>query len=160
MRRPSAVAAELRWQLALSADAARLVPLCIEHAAYERLTAWPDDAGFGARLAALLAARALHAWLLLDEADQAQGYASLTLDNATLGAYRFAHLDCLYLRPAARGRGQGAALMAQLKHFARQQGCQELQWQTPPWNEGAIGFYQSQGASMRAKQRFCLPLQP
>ena len=33
----------------------------------------------------------------------AVGYASVTLDWSTLSARRFAHLDCLYLQPGARG---------------------------------------------------------
>jgi GNAT superfamily N-acetyltransferase len=41
---------------------------------------------------------------------------------------------------------------------AREDGCFELQWQTPSWNEGAIRFYQRLGARSTSKERFTLPL--
>lgn len=137
-------------------DAPALAALCREHAAYERLAPC-DDAGFEARLAAALAAQRLHAWLVWRDG-QALGYASLTLDFATLSARPFAHLDCLYLRPAARGQGLGAKLLRQAQDFAAALGCAELQWQTPAWNEGAQRFYRRAGATVLDKKRFVLAL--
>lgn len=135
-----------------------LVALCREHAAYEGLAPC-SDAGFEARLAAALASGRLHAWLAW-HADAPLGYASLTLDFATLTARPFAHLDCLYLRPAARGQGLGARLLARAQHFAATLGCAELQWQTPAWNEGAQRFYLRTGATVLDKKRFVLALAP
>ncbi len=140
-------------------DAPALATLCREHAAYERLATCVDDVGFEARLAAALAARRLHTWLAWREG-QALGYVSLTLDFATLGAQPFAHMDCLYLRPAARGQGLGARLLRQALDFAAAQGCAELQWQTPDWNEGAQRFYLRAGATALDKKRFVLALPP
>jgi ribosomal protein S18 acetylase RimI-like enzyme len=140
-------------------DAPALAALCREHAAYERLAPCGDDAGFEVRLAAALAAPRLHAWLAWRHG-QALGYVSLTLDFATLGAQPFAHMDCLYLRPAARGQGLGARLLRQAQDFAAAQGCAELQWQTPAWNEGAQRFYLRAGATVLDKKRFVLALPP
>lgn len=141
-------------------DAAMLATLCREHARYERLAPRCCDAGFAARLAVALAAGHLQAWLAWrgEHDGQALGYASLTLDFATLSARRFAHLDCLYLRPAARGRGLGARLLHQVRERAAALGCTELQWQTPHWNEAAVRFYLRAGATVWDKKRFVLAL--
>lgn len=140
---------------ATPADAAALVPLCSEHAAYERQHY--NALGHVQRLQLALASGQLHAWLL-EQDGLAVGYASVTLDYATLSGQRFAHLDCLYLVPTARGHGGGQALMSVVQAFAIDQGCAEMQWQTPDWNHDAIRFYARLGASATAKQRFTLHL--
>ncbi len=142
---------------ALPADAAALAPLCAAHAAYERLAY--TAAGHAQRLHTALASGQLHAWLLLDgEGGNAVGYASATLDFSTLSGQRFAHMDCLYLAPAARGQGGGQLLVQALQAFARAQGCSTLQWQTPDWNVDAMRFYARLGATASAKQRYMLAL--
>jgi GNAT superfamily N-acetyltransferase len=142
---------------AVPADAATLAPLCADHAAYERLPY--NAAGHTQRLRAALASRQLHAWLLLDgEGGDAVGYASATLDFSTLSGQGFAHMDCLYLAPAARGQGGGLALVLAVQAFARQQGCTTLQWQTPVWNVDAMRFYARLGANASPKQRYTLAL--
>ena len=140
---------------ALPADAQLLTPLCAAHAAFERLPFCAH--GHSDHLQTALASGLLHAWLLV-QGGAAVGYASVTLDWATLSARRFAHLDCLYLQPGARGQGGGLALMQAVQVFAQAQGCVELQWQTPAWNHSAIRFYDRLGAAGVAKQRYTLPL--
>lgn len=142
-------------RVAEASDAARLAPLCAAHAAYEQLP--PADLRHAARLHAALASGQLHAWLLYREA-QAVGYASATLDYATLSGRSYAHLDCLYLHAEVRGQGGGRALLHAVIAFARSRGCAELQWQTPAWNARAIDFYDRQGAQRLLKQRYCLDL--
>lgn len=140
---------------AAPADAATLAPLCAAHAAYERL---PYRAvGHVQRLQVALSNGQLHVWLL-EKDGLAVGYASVTLDFSTLSGVRFAHLDCLYLAPAARGQGGGQELMRKVREFATDQGCSELQWQTPDWNHDAMRFYARLGAMASAKQRYTLNL--
>jgi ribosomal protein S18 acetylase RimI-like enzyme len=136
-------------------DAEVLSALCAEHAAYERIAF--SAQGHALRLCKALAEARLHAWLAIRGAE-VLGYASVTLDFSTLAASPFAHLDCLYLRETARGQGLGRALMTEVKAFAVAQHCHQVQWQTPPWNHAAIGFYESLGATALAKQRFSLPV--
>lgn len=144
------MAAEIR--AATAADAALLVPLCAEHAAFEGVLR-TEGVDFVERLAAALATRRIHAWIAC--ADGAPvGYASATIDFGTLTAWPFVHLDCLYLREAARGRGVGAALLAAVRRFAAERGIAELQWQTPAWNDGAVRFYRREGAAEVDKKRF------
>ena len=96
------------WALrpALAADAEVLARLCAAHAAYEQIPHCAD--GHADRLAHGLEAGRLSAWLGYLNG-HAVGYASATLDYATLAAQPFLHLDCLYLDPAARGLGLGRA---------------------------------------------------
>ncbi|MES2951567.1 MAG: GNAT family N-acetyltransferase [Pseudomonadota bacterium] len=140
---------------ALPNDAEALAVLCAEHAAYERLAY--DAQGHAGRLQQALAAGRLQVWLA-EQAGQVVGYASVTLDFATLTAMPYAHLDCLYLQTQARGQGWGQALMDCVIGFAKAQGCSNLQWQTPDWNGSAITFYARSGAAQASKQRFVLAL--
>ncbi|MDR7307643.1 GNAT superfamily N-acetyltransferase [Rhodoferax saidenbachensis] len=140
---------------AVPADASALAPLCAAHAAYERLPY--SAAGHAERLLVALASGQLHAWLL-EQGGSPMGYASVTLDFATLSGQRYAHLDCLYLTPAARNQGGGLALMQAVQAYARAQGSTTLQWQTPAWNRGAMRFYARLGARAYAKQRYTLAL--
>lgn len=145
-------------RLATPDDVQDLAPLCAEHAAFEGCTA-RLDAQWAARLRQALQQRRLWIWLAhaMDDG-RLIGYASATLDYATLSADAFLHLDCLYLRPHARGLGLGPVLMQAVQAQARAEGCQQLQWQTPQWNEAAARFYRRLGAQMLPKQRFVLPL--
>ena len=136
-------------------DAATLVPLCAAHAEFERLPY--SGVGHAQRLHAALARGQLLAWLLEGDG-MALGYASVTMDFATLSGRPYAHLDCLYLTPRARGQGGGQALMQVVRGFAIGQGYEELQWQTPQWNHDAARFYVQLGATASAKQRFTLSL--
>lgn len=138
---------------ALAADAEVLARLCAAHAAYEQIPHCAD--GHADRLAHGLEAGRLNAWLGFLHG-RAVGYASATLNYATLAAQPFLHLDCLYLDPAARGLGLGRALLDAAVCRARALGCAQLQWQTPVWNEGAIRFYDRLGATRLAKQRYTL----
>ena len=142
-------------RVAVPADAAVLAPLCAAHAAFERFPY--RAAGHVQRLHVALSNGCLHVWLL-EKDGLAVGYASVTLDFATLSGQRFAHLDCLYLAPATRGHGGGQALVRAVQAFATEQGCTELQWQTPDWNHDAMRFYARLGARGSAKQRYTLNL--
>ncbi len=56
------------------------------------------------------------------------------------------YLEDLYVRPEARGRGVGAALMAALADEAHAHGYARIDWSVLDWNESAIRFYESIGA--------------
>ncbi len=57
------------------------------------------------------------------------------------------YLEDLYVRPQFRGSGLGRALLVYLARVARERGCGRLEWSVLDWNEPAIGFYGSIGAS-------------
>lgn len=133
----------------------QLVELCIEHAAYEGVEVWAD--GQEERLAAAIESRRLAVWVVEDRGRLA-GFAAASVEVSTWWAESYVHLDCLYLRPEARRRGWGGLLLDAVLEHARAVGCAQVQWQTPPWNEDAIAFYEARGARSRPKLRFNLEL--
>jgi GNAT superfamily N-acetyltransferase len=56
------------------------------------------------------------------------------------------YLEDLFVRPSARGRGIGKALLVELARIAVRDGCGRFQWQVLDWNQPAIDFYQKLGA--------------
>jgi hypothetical protein len=52
----------------------------------------------------------------------------------------------------------GTVLLATVMQFGREQGCANLQWQTPVWNTAGIRFYDRSGAARLEKQRYTLAL--
>lgn len=56
------------------------------------------------------------------------------------------YLEDLFVRPEARGRGVGRALLAHLAKVALERGCGRVEWSVLNWNELAIRFYRSLGA--------------
>jgi GNAT superfamily N-acetyltransferase len=150
-------------------DAPALARLGEAHAAFEGIAVRASLASRVQGLEKALLQQRLFAWLVLrpisaavssrpEDLPAAQGYASLTLDFSTLEAERFAHLDCLYLNEILRGQGWGQVLLKRACSFARAQGCRQLQWQTPEWNEAASRFYRRHGAQELVKRRFILAL--
>ncbi len=57
------------------------------------------------------------------------------------------YLEDLFVLPEMRGKGIGKALLEKLAQLARQENCYGLVWQVLEWNEPAIEFYQSLGAT-------------
>ena len=130
-----------------------LLALCREHAAYENAEFRDDGQVERWRSAMFGPTPAVHAWLALEDGEPC-GFMTVTTDFATWSARRFAYLDCLYLREPARGRGVGRLFFDRLEDFARAQGCEWVEWQTPPDNETGIGFYGHLGARSKLKARF------
>lgn len=56
------------------------------------------------------------------------------------------YLEDLFVRPQARGRGAGKALLCELAATALREGCGRFQWQVLDWNEPSIRFYEALGA--------------
>ncbi|MEU2393195.1 GNAT family N-acetyltransferase [Streptomyces sp. NPDC007369] len=141
-------------------DLPRLVELVHEHIAYEKSA--PRPPGLAARLGPRLFAEDARAWVLLAEDPDGRvvGYAACSAEFTFWDARHYLHMDCLYLAEEARGHGLGAALMEGVAALARERGLEEVQWQTPDWNEGAIRFYDRLGARGLAKRRYSLPVPP
>ncbi|MEY2497706.1 MAG: hypothetical protein QOD12_1262 [Verrucomicrobiota bacterium] len=51
------------------------------------------------------------------------------------------YLEDLFVRPAARGKGYGRALLVELAKIARERGCGRMEWAVLDWNDPAIQFY-------------------
>ncbi len=59
------------------------------------------------------------------------------------------YLEDLFVRPHARGRGHGTALLAALARICAERGWERFEWSVLDWNEPSIGFYRSLGAEAR-----------
>ena len=58
------------------------------------------------------------------------------------------YLEDLFVRPSARGKGAGKALLAKLAQIAIEKNCYGMRWQVLDWNQPAIDFYDSLGGKM------------
>jgi len=56
------------------------------------------------------------------------------------------YLEDLFVKPEARGKGYGRALLIHLAKIARDRGCGRMEWAVLDWNEPAIQFYRKLGA--------------
>jgi ribosomal protein S18 acetylase RimI-like enzyme len=136
----------------------RLIPLCVEHAAFER--ARPIEiSGLVDRLRARITSEhsPLFVWVAHIN-ETLVGYASVTAEFSTWSGRDYWHLDCLYVVTDLRGTGIGRELMRAVCTDAFEQDIRELQWQTPDWNVDAQRFYSRLGASMQRKARFTLEM--
>ena len=75
------------------------------------------------------------------------GFALFFQSYSTFLAKPGLYLEDLFVRPAARGRGVGAALMSACARIAVQRSYGRFEWSVLDWNEPALGFYASLGAA-------------
>ncbi|HYF15370.1 MAG TPA: GNAT family N-acetyltransferase [Phycisphaerales bacterium] len=84
---------------------------------------------------------------LIGEVDGApQGIAVFYHNFSTWTGRPGMYLEDLFVRPAARGKGLGLALLREVARAATARGCPRLDWMVIDWNEPAIGFYKRLGA--------------
>lgn len=74
------------------------------------------------------------------------GFALWFLNYSTWEGTHGIYLEDLYVRPEARGRGYGKALLEELARTAVERGYARVEWAVLKWNEPSIGFYRSLGA--------------
>lgn len=58
------------------------------------------------------------------------------------------YLEDLFVLPEMRGKGIGKALLQKLAQIALQENCYGMRWQVLEWNEPALKFYESIGATV------------
>lgn len=74
------------------------------------------------------------------------GYAIFLYTYSSFVGLRGIYLEDLYVKPEARGKGFGRALLSYLARVARARDCWRMEWVVLNWNESAISFYQGLGA--------------
>jgi len=79
---------------------------------------------------------------------RAAGFALFCHNYSTFLAKPGIYLEDLFVLPEYRGKGLGKALLSHLAKLAIERDCGRLEWSVLDWNQPAIDFYQSQGASM------------
>lgn len=139
-------------------DMDALISLMSQHADYEE--AEFSIKGKKEKLTELMFSQTpqLYCYVVVMSAE-VKGYFSFTYDVSTWDALPYLHLDCLFLDEDIRGNGIGAEVLKFLKEEAKQNGCVNLQWQTPVFNHSAIRFYKKNGALSKTKERFFLKLE-
>ena len=126
-------------------DAALVAALIRELADYERLAgeakATPED------LEAALFCEAPRAFCDLVEVDgQAVGFALWFYNFSTFVGRSGLYLEDLFVRPQARGRGAGLALLRSLARRCLAEDLGRMEWAVLDWNAPALRFYDALGS--------------
>lgn len=74
------------------------------------------------------------------------GFALWFYNYSTFRGRHGIYLEDLFVRPEARGRGAGKALLRRLARRCVEQGLGRLEWAVLDWNAPSIAFYDSLGA--------------
>ena len=85
--------------------------------------------------------------LLAEEAGEVVGFALFFPNFSTFRGQPGLFLEDLFVVPEHRGKGHGKALLAALARLAVGRGYGRLEWAVLDWNEPALGFYRSLGAT-------------
>jgi GNAT superfamily N-acetyltransferase len=137
---------ELEIRAATEADVPLILSLIREFAEYERLS-HEVVATEEALRDSLFGERPVAEVLIGHLGDEPAGFALFFHNFSTFLGKPGIYLEDLYVRPEFRGAGIGRALLIHLARLARARDCGRLEWSVLDWNEPAIGFYKSIGAS-------------
>jgi GNAT superfamily N-acetyltransferase len=74
------------------------------------------------------------------------GFAVFFTNYSTFLAKPGLYLEDLFVKPHARGKGIGKALLARLAKIAIERDCGRVEWSVLNWNEPSIRFYEALGA--------------
>ncbi|WP_372191583.1 N-acetyltransferase family protein [Xanthomonas axonopodis pv. desmodiigangetici] len=84
--------------------------------------------------------------LICEQDGQALGFAVYFFNYSTWLGRNGLYLEDLFVRPEARGKGAGLALLRHLAQLAVQRGCGRFEWSVLDWNQPAIDFFKAVGA--------------
>ncbi|MBL8799999.1 MAG: GNAT family N-acetyltransferase [Planctomycetia bacterium] len=85
--------------------------------------------------------------LLAEEGSEIIGFALFFHNYSTFLGRPGIYLEDLFVEPSRRGQGHGKQLLLALAKLAVDRGCGRLEWSVLDWNEPAIRFYESLGAT-------------
>lgn len=103
----------------------------------------------------LFAARPLIEALLVEADQRAVAFALYFHNYSTFLSKLGLYLEDIFVLPEYRRRGIGKALLSAVAKVATERDCGRLEWSVLDWNESAIGFYRSLGASILPDWRIC-----
>jgi GNAT superfamily N-acetyltransferase len=134
---------------ATPADAALIFALIGELADYEKLA--HEVKASETDIADILFAPSPRAFCDIAELDGAPvGFALWFYNVSTFEGRHGIYLEDIFVRPEARGRGAGVALLRRLAQRCRDEGLARLEWAVLDWNELAINFYDALGAAAKS----------
>jgi GNAT superfamily N-acetyltransferase len=135
----------LAIRCATSKDCATILAFIRELAEYEKLLheVVGDEAALRATLFGVTPAAEV---VIAELAGEPVGFALFFQSYSTFLARPGLYLEDLFVRPAARGKGIGAALMSALARIAVQRHYGRFEWAVLDWNQPALDFYATLGA--------------
>jgi GNAT superfamily N-acetyltransferase len=142
----STPAPAITLRAATAADTPRILAFIRALAEYERLLDRVVATEAGLR-DALFGPRPYAEVVLAEEAGEPVGFALFFHTFSTFLGQPGIYLEDLFVLPSARGRGVGRALLAHLAGLAVERRCGRVEWAVLNWNEPAIRFYRSVGAT-------------
>lgn len=135
-------------------DVSALFALIIELAQYEHL----EDAvtGNADALREHLFGDQCYVEALVAEIDQQiVGYALFFTSYSTFLTRPGLYLEDLYVQAHHRGQGVGKALLKHVAKLVAERNYGRLEWSVLDWNESAIAFYETLGATVLPDWRTC-----
>ena len=88
-----------------------------------------------------------YAEVIIAESDgEPAGFALFFHNYSTFLAAPGIYLEDLFVKPEARGKGIGKALLTRLAQIAKSRNCGRLEWAVLNWNKPSIEFYERLGA--------------
>lgn len=133
---------QLSIRFATEADADLIVSFISDLAEYEKLlhevTATAEDIR-----KSLFGARVFAECLLAFDGGEAVGFAVFFHNYSTFLGKPGLYLEDLFVKPEARGRGIGRALLRRLAEITLERGLCRMEWAVLDWNKPSIEFYES-----------------
>jgi GNAT superfamily N-acetyltransferase len=133
-----------------SSDAAQILRFITDLAVYEKaeheVVATVHDIE-----ASLFSATSTAKALICEMDGQPIGFAVYFFSYSTWLGKPGLYLEDLYVSPESRGSGAGKQMLRHLARIACESGCGRFEWSVLDWNEPAIGFYESIGASAQSE---------
>ncbi len=83
------------------------------------------------------------------------GFAVFFTTYSTYLAEPGLYLEDLFVKPQARGKGVGSALLTYLARLAIERGWSRVEWSVLHWNAPAIQFYRKIGAALLDDWKIC-----
>jgi GNAT superfamily N-acetyltransferase len=135
-------------------DVDRIFELILGLAAYEQLS---DRVIGNANLlrSHLFGDRAYAEAIVAELGDLTIGFALFFPTYSTFLTQPGIHLEDVFVQPEYRRQGVGKALMTTIAKIAHDRGCGRLEWSVLDWNQNAIEFYQSLGATVLPDWKTC-----
>ncbi len=136
---------DLVIRFAVPNDAAAIVGFICELADYEKLRheVVADEAQIRATLFGVRPAAEV---LIAELGGDPVGFALFFQSYSTFLAKPGLYLEDLFVRPTARNKGVGQALMSALARIAMQRHYGRFEWSVLDWNTPALEFYKKLGA--------------
>jgi GNAT superfamily N-acetyltransferase len=136
---------DLTIRFAATTDCGVILDLIRELAEYEKL-GHEVTADLAAIRATLFGVRPAAEVLIAELSGDVVGFALFFQSYSTFLGKPGLYLEDLFVRPAARGRGVGGALMSACARIAVQRHYGRFEWSVLDWNEPALKFYASLAA--------------